>query len=143
VANTQTRWEEAFTGRGVDASIKMQGGTIFSDAASSYLHVNRQVGFTADKTIHSKIKFEREAMTNGVSLISYHADNGIYTSKEFMKQLANEEQGMKFSGVSAQFHNGVAENAIKIVTQKAHTMGCYTLPYTGRDTWTRIWGQWH
>jgi hypothetical protein len=55
----------AFGSRGADASSgKVQGGTIFCDTASSYLHVNHQVGFTAEETICSEIKFEREMMTN-------------------------------------------------------------------------------
>jgi hypothetical protein len=84
-------------------------------------------------------KFEREAMTNGVLFMSYHTDNGIYTSKELMKELANKEQDMKFSGVSAQFQNGVAENAIKIVTQKARSMMLHAAlhwsGYVDQDLW--------
>ncbi|MGH3053412.1 MAG: reverse transcriptase domain-containing protein [Gaiellaceae bacterium] len=39
-----------------------------------------------------------------------------------MKELYEKGQGIRMSGVSAQFQNGAAENAIKIVVQKARTM---------------------
>jgi hypothetical protein len=45
----------AFGGPGANSSsAKVQGGTIFCDPASSYLHVNPQVGFTAEELICSK-----------------------------------------------------------------------------------------
>jgi len=40
-------------------------------------------------------------------------DNGIYRSSEFMRELYKKGQGIKMSNISAQFQNGVAENAIK------------------------------
>ena len=61
-------------------------------------------------------------MGEGISIQAYHTDNGIYASKEFLKELAQKGQGLKMSGVSAQFQNGAAENGIKIMVQKAWTM---------------------
>lgn len=113
----------SYTSAGLPSSKqRFQGGTIFYDAASSYIHVAHQEGFTANETIRSKIEFERLARDHGVSIDAYHTDNGVYKSAEFMKELAEKGQGLKFSGVSAQFQNGPAENAIKIVVAKARTM---------------------
>ncbi len=35
-----------------------RGGTLFTDAASGYIHLTNQVGFTAAETIEFKINFE-------------------------------------------------------------------------------------
>jgi len=39
-----------------------------------------------------------------------------------MKEIHSKGQGIKMSGVSAQFQNGVSENAIKNTVARAHTM---------------------
>ena len=112
----------AFTTKGLSSSQTYNGGTLFIDAASNYIFVSHQVGATATETIQSKTKFEREALTCGVDVQAYHTDNGVFTSKEFMRELAEKGQGITLSGVSAQFQNGAAENAIKIVVRNARTM---------------------
>ena len=58
----------------------------------------------------------------GVWVHVYHTDNGIYHSDEFLKELQAKGQGIKMSGVSAQFQNGAAESIIKSVVQSARTM---------------------
>ena len=123
----------AFTSKGKgSSSLKFEGGTLFYDAASSYIFCNHQVGLTAYETLESKMKFEREAMTGGVQVQAYHTDNGVFTSKEFMKELAEKGQGLKLSGVSAQFQNGAAENGIKIVVRYARTMMLHAALQIGR-----------
>ena len=109
----------AFTTWGTASSMQFGGGTIFYDAASGYIYVSHQVGLAAAETIQSKMKYEHAAMGDGVRVSAYHTDNGIYKSSEFMKELAQKGQGIKMSGISVQFQNGPAENAIKIVVQKA------------------------
>ena len=130
----------AFTSKGLgSSSLQFQGGTLFYDAASAYIYCHHQIGLTASETLESKMKFEREAMTNGVSVQAYHTDNGVFTSKEFMKELGEKGQGMTLSGVSAQFQNGAAENGIKIVVRNSRTMMLHAaLRWPGfaeRDLW--------
>ena len=81
--------------------------------------VELQVGYTAVETIKSKLRFERMAADIGVRVHAYHMDNGIYRSDEFLKELQAKGQGIKMSGVSAQFQNGAAESIIKSVVQSA------------------------
>ena len=133
----------AFTTKGMSSSSFFSGGTLFVDAASNYVHVSHQMGSTATETIQSKLKFEREALTCGVTIQAYHTDNGVFTSKEFMRELAEKGQGIKFSGVSAQFQNGAAENAIKIVVRNARTMMIHaTLRWPGFVE-KNLWPQGH
>ena len=129
----------AFTTKGLSSSQTYNGGTLFIDAASNYIFVSHQVGATATETIQSKTKFEREALTCGVDVQAYHTDNGVFTSKEFMRELAEKGQGITLSGVSAQFQNGAAENAIKIVVRNARTMMIHAAlrwpGYSEKDLW--------
>jgi hypothetical protein len=94
-------------------SPKNKGGTLFCDGASSHVSIYNQNAFTAEETIISKLKYERETMGTGVQVQTFSSDNGFYTSKAFMKELHTKGQGIKDSGVGGHHHNGVAENFIK------------------------------
>ena len=130
----------ALTSKGiVSSSLKFGGGTLFIDAASGYIFVSHQVGHTAAETIESKMRFEREALACGVSVKAFHTDNGVFTSKEFLRELGEKGQGITLSGVSAQFQNGAAENGIKIVVRNARTMMLHAAlrwpGYAEKDLW--------
>ena len=89
-----------------------RGGTIFCDAASGFVSIHHQQTFTSDETILSKMKFEREAMGLGVETRRYCTDNGVYTSRDFLKQITSENQTIRHSGVGGDHHNGVSEVSI-------------------------------
>ena len=86
------------------------------------MSVHHQVSLNAMETIEAKMAFERQAFTTGIQVKAYHTDNGIYTSKDFTAELYKSGQSITHSGVGGHHHNGVAENAIKIVTRMARTM---------------------
>jgi hypothetical protein len=98
-----------------------------------------QQSFTANETIESKLRFEREALTDGITVKRYNSDNGIYTSKDFTEELNKKGQGARLSGVGGHHHNGVAENSIRHVVRLARTMMIHAAlrwPSTAkRDLW--------
>jgi len=98
------------------------GRTVFYDAASKFLCVELQVGYTAIETIKSKLRYDCQAMNVGVKVNSYYIDNEIYCSEAFLKVLQARGQEVKMSGVSAQFQNGAADSMIKGYIQMAQTM---------------------
>ena len=98
------------------------GSTLFVDAASNYIYCVHQVTFNASDTINAKLEFERHSRDLGVSIDSYHTDNGIYKSKDFTTEIANNYQSLRFSAVGAHWQNGVAEGAIRITVTRARTM---------------------
>ena len=75
-------------------------------------------------TINAKHKWEHHAADMGVTIDSYHTDNGIYKNKAFTEELAQNYQTICFSGVGVKWQNGgVAEGAIRIIlVSKACTM---------------------
>ncbi len=107
-----------FTKRGQTLSNQQfKGSTIFCDAASGFMYVQNQVGFTAAETVEAKLKFEREAASVGIKIQSYMSDNGVFTSKDFVHELDQAAQTIRHRGVGGHHHNGPAENASKNVTR--------------------------
>ena len=98
------------------------GGTIFYDCATGFIHLANQVGFTAEETVTSKLDFERGASHLGILVKEYRTDNGIYASKTFGESLAHFNQKISFSGVGGHHHNGAAEATIGSVTRRARTI---------------------
>ena len=98
------------------------GGCIFVDHASGYIETCHQVSLSAADTVKSKIRFERKASQEGVIIQSYHSDNGIFNSTDFMEHLNTRNQTIRFSGAGAAHQNGIAERAIKTMVNMARTM---------------------
>ena len=115
------------------------GGTIFCDAASGYMFLQNQVGFTAAETIETKLAFERDALHVGVSIHSYRTDNGVYTSKSFGESLTSNHQDITHSGVGGHHHNGPAENAIKNITRRARIMMFHAALYWPEASDCSLW----
>ena len=65
------------------------------------------------------LTFERESAEVGNKILGYNTDNGVYTAKALMSKLHDNHQTLRFSGVGAHHHNGVAKNAIKNISKRA------------------------
>ena len=89
---------------------------------SGYVHIEHQMTLHASGSINAKTAFERMAKDVGVDVMSYHTDNGIYTSKAYVVNLVQNQQSIRHSGVGAKWQNGVTEGAIGMVVSKARTL---------------------
>jgi len=107
---------------GTNAKDMFCGGAIFSDHSSGYVDIRHQVALSAAETVKAKLRYERDAFTNGVAIQAYHTDNGVFTSNDFMEELLKSKQQIRFSGSGAAHQNGVAERAIQTVVNMARTM---------------------
>ncbi|KAI2511448.1 hypothetical protein MHU86_2884 [Fragilaria crotonensis] len=75
------------------------------------------------KPTRSKEKFELTCRQYGVVPQEYLADNSkIFTSAEFTRNLSTFAQIMRFAGVGAHHHNGIAERNIRTIMAIARTM---------------------
>jgi hypothetical protein len=112
-----------FTSRGHEAEHNMfKGGTIFVDAGSGHIKLKFQVSLAAANTIRSKMEYECDALNHGVHIHMYRSDNGTFTAQAFIDEINNRDRSISFSGSDAQHQNGVAERAIKTVSESARTM---------------------
>ena len=101
---------------------RFSASSVFYDGASGVIKIEHQVTVNATDSLMAKNNFERWALQHGVIIKSYHSDNGVYKSNDYMKALQDHHQPIRFSGVGAKWQNGVAENAIRIAVTRARTM---------------------
>jgi hypothetical protein len=103
------------------------GGSIFVDHASGFIFVEHQVSLNSHETLKAKETFERMCRNTGVMPQQYLADNSkTFTSAEFSRNLANFEQVIRFAGVGAHYHNGIAKRNIRTIMAIARTMMLYS-----------------
>jgi hypothetical protein len=74
---------------------------------------------TSDETYAAKRAFERFAKQHGIDIQHYHADNGRFADNMFINACQQQRQQLTFCGVNAHFQNGIAERAIRDLTESA------------------------
>jgi hypothetical protein len=62
--------------------------------------------------VKAKQSFETLVKSLGVKIQHYHADNGRFADKAFLKDFEDKGQTVSFCGVRAHFQNGIAERRI-------------------------------
>ena len=90
-------------------AMKYRGVTMFYDHASGYIHVRMQVSFDAAETLAAKHSVEQEYMFSGIDVDGYRADQGIFKSRDFRKDLEKRGQTIDYS----------AERAIRTISDLA------------------------
>ena len=92
------------------------------DTATDWLKVCLMQDASGDSTLEAKNAFERDAMTRGVSIQGYHADNGRFAEHTFKEDCNSKLQCLTFCGVGAHHHNGIAEYKIRQLALASRTM---------------------
>ena len=116
------------------------GGCVFIDHASDYVSIKHQVSINATETVKAKLKFEREAQSQGVVTKGYHTDNGIFSASEFMEEALKKQQKIRFSGAGVSHQNGAVERAIKTLVTMTSTMLMHAALRCPEDTLsTDLW----
>jgi hypothetical protein len=77
---------------------------------------------TSEETIQAKQAFERFGADHGVAIKHYHADNGRFADNVFKNHCEQHKQTISYCGVKAHFQNGIAERAIRDLTEAARMM---------------------
>jgi hypothetical protein len=96
--------------------------TIFVDHASDFSYAYHQTSMTSEETIKSKLAFEKFALTHGVHIEHYHADNGRFKDNLFTKSIEDKGQTKSFCGVGAHHQNGIAEKRLGDLQRRATTL---------------------
>ena len=98
------------------------GATIFYDNFSRFTYVHYMTSLDTDQTLEAKLAFEHVALSHGVTVYSYRADNGRFADSAFTRHCEEQKQELTFCGVGAHHQNRIAECAICSLTNTAHTM---------------------
>jgi hypothetical protein len=85
---------------------------IFVDHAHDISYVYHQTSMTSEKTLESKLAFEKFSATHGVHVKHYHADNRRFKDNLFTKNIEDKGQTISFCGVGTNHQNGIAEKRI-------------------------------
>jgi len=98
---------------------RIVASTVFVDHASDFSYVYHQTSMTSEETLKSKLAFEKFALSHGVHIKHYHADNGRFKDNLFTKSIKNKGQTISFCGVGAHHQNGIAEKRIGDLQRRA------------------------
>jgi len=74
------------------------------------------------ETLRAKYSFEKFALSHGIKVKSYRADNVPFGAAEFVADLDLKGQTIDFSGTGAHHQNGVAEQWIQQLQEMVWTM---------------------
>ena len=107
---------------GILTTRRYKYATIYVDQASKMGFTYLQKTASAEETLQSKRAFEAFASNRGVTIKSYHADNGIFRANDWMEDCRRMRQPMTFAGVAAHHQNGYAERRIRTLQEMARTM---------------------
>jgi hypothetical protein len=77
------------------------------------------LNLTLSKTINAKCAFERFAAEHGVKITHYHCNNGRFADTAFVRSCKELHQKLTFCRVNAHFQNGIAERAIRNLSESA------------------------
>jgi hypothetical protein len=107
---------------------RIVGTSVYVDQASDLGYIYHHTSMSSEETVKGKEAFEQYAKTHGVYVKHYHADNGRFKDKEFMKSIEKNNQTISFSGVGAHHQNGIAEKRIGVGDLfKEKQLPCYCM----------------
>jgi hypothetical protein len=92
------------------------------DRASSYVHIEHQLGFSAVETIRAKQAYEKFCLYHGVLIQDYLTDSGAFKANTFVQHIRESHQLLSLCGTNAHPQNGVAERAIQTTSNMARAM---------------------
>jgi hypothetical protein len=91
--------------------------TVFVDHFSRLCFVHLQIDDSAAETMLAKQVFEKITAKHGVHNLHCHCDNGQFADNVWKQSCKASRQQLTFCGVNAHFQNGIAERAIRNLSE--------------------------
>jgi hypothetical protein len=108
-------------------SARYHAASLYTDHASHFIFIKCHYSTGGAEAVQGKQRFEQLAALFGVKIKSYRADNGIMAKKEFMQNVELCQQTITLSGANNHSQNGIAEQNIHTVCDRAQTMLCHAI----------------
>jgi hypothetical protein len=90
---------------------KYKNFMLFVDHKTRLVYPSFQESKTALEACRSKCDYETFTKQYNATINLYHADNGAFRSEAFQKSIDKNHQKLNFSGVNAQWQNGLVERS--------------------------------
>ena len=87
--------------------------TVFVDHYSDFTYTHLQRSASMIDTIEAKNAFEAVLRRDRITVLHYHADNGCFADKDFLKSIVDCKQTISLCGAYAYFQNGNVEKQIR------------------------------
>ena len=113
--------------------------TVFVDHASRLGYVHVHTSTDATEALEAKHAFETCARSYGIRVKRYHADNGIFNSREFLNDIEEKKQHITFCGVGAHHQSGIAEHRIRELTEMARTQLLHAMHNNPKAVNIHLW----
>jgi hypothetical protein len=87
------------------ANLHIWDATRFVDNFSDYIFVALMHDLTLDETLLAKSSFERHAHEGGVTINSYHANNGRFADSGFQQAIKDADQNITYWSTPSEWHS--------------------------------------
>jgi hypothetical protein len=118
---------------------KYKNSMLFVDHKTRLVYPSFQESKTASEACRSKCDYEKFAKRYQVTVNSYHADNGAFRSETFQKSIADKNQKLHFSGVNAQWQNGLVERSNGTLCAAARSMLNHAISRWDKTITAELW----
>jgi hypothetical protein len=118
---------------------KYKNFMLFVDHKTRLVYPSFQESKTASEACRSKCDYETFAKLYNVTIDSYHADNRAFRSEIFQKSIDNNNQKLNFSGVNAQWQNGLVEGSSGTLCAAARCMLNHAISRWDKTITAELW----
>jgi hypothetical protein len=118
---------------------KYKNFMLFVDHKTRLVYPSFQESKTASAACRSKCDYEKSTQRYQVTVKSYHADNGAFRSETFQKAIDKKNQQLYFSGVNAQWQNGLVERSNGTMCAAARSMLNHVISRWDKTITSELW----
>jgi hypothetical protein len=125
--------------KGIPKLLRYKYLTVIVDHYSRFTYIHLHTAITSEENVKTKHAFECVAQNAGVIIKHYHADKGRFADKAFLNDLEAKGHTISFCGVRAHFQNGIAEQRIRDLQERARTMLLHACNKWPSEMDTALW----
>jgi hypothetical protein len=118
---------------------KYKNFMLIVDHKTRLVYPSFQESKTASEACRSKCDNETFAKRYNITIDSYHAENGAFRSEIFQKSIDNNNQKLNFSGVNAQWQNGLVESSNRTLCAAARSMLNHAISRWEKTITAELW----
>jgi hypothetical protein len=118
---------------------RYRAASMFVDHFPRLRFVHLMQDLSSEEMVNAKLAFERFAAEHGVKIKHYHCDNGRFADNAFKQSCEQSGQRLTFCGVNAHFQNGIAEHAIRDLSESARKQLLHTRQHWPAAVHTALW----